>query len=194
VKSHGPFAIWSFQALRARQILSLHLPGDLLDLQTLYLNIVDHSIQAASEIRVLEIDRDKLKQVAMEHPAFGRALVEAALIEASVQREWVLNVGRRDARTRVAHLICELEIRMRVAGVIESAGFQLPMTQEQLGDATGLTAVHLNRTLKGLVKDGLIDQQGRQIEILDRQGLKRAGDFSSLYLHLDQIAPGFAGA
>ena len=107
------------------------------------------------------------------------------LVDGSIFREWTLNIGRRDARTRVAHLLCEFAVRMEAAGLGEHSHYELPMTQEQLADATGLTSVHVNRTLKGLGADGLIERTQRAITIDSWQNLARAGDFDPGYLHLD---------
>ena len=107
------------------------------------------------------------------------------LVDASVFREWMANVGRRDSRTRIAHLLCEFALRLKVAGLGEQSDYELPMTQEQLADATGLTPVHVNRTIKGLEADGLIDRaSARSITIGDWEKLTHAGDFDSHYLHL----------
>lgn len=177
----------------ARQIVSLHLRGDMLDLQHLFLNVADHSVQALTELQVVDIDREALQHIALTRPAVGRALWVEGLVDASIYREWVLNVGRRDARARIAHILCEIAVRMQAAGIIDAERFQLPMTQEQLGDATGLTSVHVNRTIKALVADGLIEHGGRWISIRDWNGIRREGDFNPLYLHLDQVAPYFDG-
>lgn len=176
----------------ARQIVSVHLPGELLDLQHLFLNIADHSLQALTEVEVADIERDVLQDLILTRPAVANAFWVDGLIDASVFREWVLNVGRRDARARIAHILCEIAVRMRGAGLISaSEKFVLPMTQEQLGDATGLTSVHVNRTIKALATDGLIEHSGRSISIANWQKLRRVGDFNPLYLHLDQVSPRF---
>lgn len=176
----------------ARQIVSLHLSGDLLDLPHLFLNVADHSIQALTDVELVEIDRDALQDIIVSRPMVAQALWIDVMVESSIHREWVLNVGRRDARARIAHMLCELAVRLRIAGVIEAARFQMPMTQDQLADATGLTSVHVNRTLKLLAASGLIEQGGRWVSILDWEGMRRAGDFNPLYLHLDLMAPRFA--
>jgi CRP-like cAMP-binding protein len=113
------------------------------------------------------------------------------LIDGSIFREWITNIGRRDARTRVAHLLCEFALRLKVAGLGEQTNYELPMTQEQLADATGLTPVHINRTIKSLEADRLIDRtSARSIAIGDWRRLAEAGDFQSGYLHLreDDVA------
>ncbi len=174
-----------------RQIVSIHLTGDLLDLEHLFLAVADHSVQALTELVLLDVDRAALQEMALTRPSIGRALWVDGLIDASIAREWVLNVGRRDGRARIAHILCELAVRMRAAGVLDSVSFQLPMTQEQLGDATGMTGVHVNRMVKSLAADGLIEHSGRTIAIRDWRGICREGDFNPLYLHLDQVAPRF---
>ena len=112
------------------------------------------------------------------------------LIDASIFREWVVNVGRRDARSRIAHLLCEFARRLEAAGLGEDNGYELPMTQEQLADATGLTPVHVNRTLQRLARDGLIVRDKRHIGFPNWEALRRAGGFSETYLHLEQMSAG----
>ena len=108
------------------------------------------------------------------------------LIDASIFREWILNIGQRGAKARVAHVLCEFARRVELAGLGDAAGYQFPMTQEQLGDATGLTTVHINRTLKVLDAEGLIKRKRRLIQIPNWQLLREVAGFSELYLHLDQ--------
>lgn len=170
-----------------RQIVSLHVPGDFLDLQHLFLKRADHNVQALTRLETIEIEREALQDLALRRPAVGRTLWIDALVDASIFREWVLNVGRRDARQRIAHLLCEFTARMESAGMMEAGTMcELPMTQEQLGDATGLTSVHVNRTLKGLEADGLISREKRFVMIADWNRMRVVGDFSALYLHFDQ--------
>ncbi|MBB5686690.1 Crp/Fnr family transcriptional regulator [Sphingobium boeckii] len=170
----------------ARQIVSIHMAGDFIDLQHLFLKRADHSVQALSRVEAVDIERSALRQLIIDRPAVGRAMWTDALIEGSVFREWVVNVGRRDAKTRVAHLLCEFALRMQAAGLANGEGFELPMTQEQIGDAVGLTSVHVNRTLKLLAAEGLIERDKRFVKYRDWQRLQHVGDFTSLYLHLDQ--------
>ena len=169
-----------------RQIVALHMAGDFLDLQHLFLGVADHSVQALTRLEIANVSRDGLQDLALDRPAVGRALWIEGLIEASIYREWVLNVGRRDARARIAHLLCEFAVRMDNANIAPRDACELPMTQEQLGDAVGLTSVHVNRTLRALVLDGLVEYDRRRLRILDWARLVEAGDFSALYLHLSQ--------
>ena len=127
-----------------------------------------------------------IRTIAFARPAVGMAMWCETLVDGSIFREWTLNVGRRDARTRIAHLLCEFALRLEVAGLGGPAGYELPMTQEQLADATGLTAVHVNRMLGDLTKEGLISRSHRMVAIADWQKLAKVGDFNSDYLHLNQ--------
>jgi CRP-like cAMP-binding protein len=168
-----------------RQILSIHMKGEVVDLQSSLLGHADHSVQMLTPGRVAMIPRSEIIRIAFERPTVGKAMWTDTLVDASIHREWIANVGRRDARTRVAHLLCEFSLRMKVAGLGEQTNYELPMTQDQLADATGMTSVHVNRTLKGLEADGLIERRNpRLIEIGDWRRLAETGDFNSSYLHL----------
>lgn len=123
-----------------RQIVSIHVQGDFIDVQNILLDVADHSIQALTPVEILIVGLDELLAAAMEHSGIAKALWHESLVEASITREWVANVGRRDARTRTAHMLCELAVRREAAGLGTRDTFDLPMTQEQLGDTLGLTA------------------------------------------------------
>jgi CRP-like cAMP-binding protein len=171
-----------------RQIVSIHVPGDFVDVQNILLDHADHNIQALTATALVLIPVDDLMKVAMEHHAINRALWRETLVEASIMREWIANIGRRDARSRTAHMLCEVALRRENAGLGPRETFDLPMTQEQLGDALGLTAVHVNRTLKSLENDGLIVRSKRSVTVADWTGLQSVGDFTSNYLHFSQAA------
>lgn len=176
-----------------RQILAIHMKGEMVDLQNSLLRKADHSVQMLTAGRGALFPQTEIERVAFERPAVGRALWIDTLVEGSIAREWIANVGRRNARTRLAHLLCEFSLRLKIAGLGEPTNYELPMTQDQLADATGLTSVHVNRTLKGLQEDGLIERRSpRAIEIGDWRKLAKAGDFNSAYLHLDLDLPELA--
>ena len=166
-----------------RQIISIHIPGEFVDLQNCLLGESDHNVQSLNRAEVAMIPKVALSQLADSHPAAGRAMWLDTLIDSSIFREWVVNVGRRDARTRIAHLLCELAVRLEASGAGTSGSYEFPLTQEQLADATGLTAVHTNRTLQGLRKDGLISLSSNSLTVLDWARLKHVGDFHERYLH-----------
>ena len=173
-----------------RQILAIHMKGDMVDLQNSLLRTADHSVQMLTSGEIAMIPREEIIRIAFERPEIGKAMWFDTLVDGSIFREWIANTGRRDARSRLAHLLCEFALRLKVAGLGDELGYQLPMTQEQLGDATGLTSVHVNRTLKQLEGDGLIERvTPRSIHIGDWKKLAEAGDFDSNYLHLNKGEP-----
>jgi CRP-like cAMP-binding protein len=169
----------------ARQIVALHIPGDALDFQNLFLDVSDHSIQALTRAEVAILNIRDLQAIVRERPAVAHAVMVKILVEGSIFREWVLNVGRRDARMRVAHILCELAVRLQEESLADHYEYELPMTQEQLADAVGLTPVHVNRTLKALEAEGLIVRSKRAIQFPNWDRLRHAGDFNQRYLHLE---------
>ena len=171
-----------------RQIISIHMASEFVDLQNGLLAIADHSVQTLTEVEAAFAPRRAVEELMLGNPSIGRALWIDTLIDASIFREWVVNVGRRDSRARVAHLLCEFSLRMEAAGLASNHHYELPMTQEQLADAVGLTSVHVNRVLKQLGEEGLISRERRSIVIEDWRGLREAGDFSERYLHHDAMA------
>jgi CRP-like cAMP-binding protein len=170
----------------ARQIVNIHVPGDMVDLQNSLLRIADHNVQAITRSIAAFIPREALVDVAFSRPAIGKALWLETLVEASIAREWIANVGRRDARTRVAHLLCEFACRLHAIGEGDERHYELPMTQEQIADTVGLTAVHVNRTLMALDAEGLTKRTRRSVVITDWQRMAEVADFNSTYLHLPQ--------
>ena len=172
-----------------RQILSVHMPGEFVDMQNSFLGIADHNVQALTRIEVATVAVSTLRRLCETHPLVGRALWIETLIDAAVFREWIVNVGRRDATTRLAHLLCEFALRLEGAGLASDGRYELPMTQEQLADATGLTSVHVNRVLKELQTKGLIRRNKRAVEIIDWDALAATGDFSVRYLHFEAGGP-----
>ena len=167
-----------------RQIVSFHLPADILDLQHLLLPVADHGVQTIGEARIAWVPVDALKALIERRPRIREAMWRDTLIDASIFREWVLNVGQRDARSRIAHMLCEFAVRREAAGLGTPERFLLPMTQEHIADATGLTPVHVNRMLMSLANDGIIDRNKREIGIADWERMRRAADFEPSYLHM----------
>lgn len=168
-----------------RQILGIQMRGDLADFQNSMVEVADHSLQMATPGTVALIPRGEIRRVAFARPNVGQAMWIDTLVEASIAREWIANVGQRNARERLAHLLCEFALRLQLAGLGQDSGYELPMTQQDLADATGMTAVHVNRTIKALEKDRLVDRATpRSIIIGDWGKLADAGDFDSTYLHI----------
>ena len=170
-----------------RQIFSVHMKGDVVDLHNSILRRADHSVQALTAIEVALIPVQAIRQLAAERPQVGLAMWYETLVDAAIFREWTLNIGRRDARARTAHLLCEFGVRLQAAGLGQRSDYELPMTQEQLGDALALTSVHVNRTLKALRAEGLIERNQRTVRIVNFAELARVGDFDDAYLHLDRL-------
>lgn len=173
-----------------RQIMGVHIPGDLLDLHNLYLDLADHSVQMLTRGDVGFITRARMQALMAERPNVARALMIDLMCDASILREGVLNIGRRNSRTRLAHLLCEVAMRLEAQGLAGEGGYELPMTQEQLADALALTPVHVNRTLKSLADDGLITRSKRQVTFPDYERLREVGDFNPRYLHLQHQRTG----
>ena len=173
-----------------RQIVAVHLRGEIVDLQNSLLKTSDHSVQMLTRGTIAMIPSAEVQRIAYERPAVGKAMWIDTLVDGSIFREWVANIGRRDARTRIAHLLCELSLRLKVAGLGEQDNYEMPLTQEQLADATGLTPVHVNRSIKSLEADKLIERSSpRSITIGDWRKLADYGDFNSQYLHLQDGEP-----
>lgn len=167
-----------------RQILSFFVPGDICDLNVFILERMDHSIGAMSPCLFGAIPRRLIDEVTQAHPRLTRALWWSTLVEEAIAREWLMNVGQRSAYERAAHLFCELYWRLRVVGLVRDGTFDFPVTQTELGDALGLSAVHVNRTMQELRRDGLISTQGRELTVLNLEDLEHAGMFDPSYLHL----------
>jgi CRP-like cAMP-binding protein len=172
----------------ARQIISIHMAGEFLDLQNIFLHVSDHSVQTLTEVELAVIPQAAIEELALTRAAIGKAMWIDTLIDASIFREWVVNVGRRDSRARVAHILCEFSLRLEAAGLARQHRYELPMTQEQLADAVGLTSVHVNRVLRQLAEEGLISRDRRSIVIEDWPRMRQAGDFNERYLHHDAQA------
>ena len=170
-----------------RQIMSIHMKGDVVDLQNALLRRSDHNVQALTSIQVALIPVEAVQELAFARPSVGKAMWYETLVDASIFREWTLNVGRRHAPARTAHLLCEFALRLEVAGLGQQCDYQLPMTQDQLADALGLTPVHVNRTLKALEKEGLITRSRRWIRIGNWVNLAAVADFDSNYLHYEHV-------
>lgn len=166
-----------------RQIVALHIPGDMADLHSVVQPEATSALQALSTATILRIPHAAIRAAAAAYPSIAEALWRDCMADAAILAEWVVNVGRRDARSRTAHVLCEMAVRSGVAPAQGEIFFPFPVTQSQLGDATGMTAVHVNRTIQGLRRDGLADVRSNAY-IYDWDRLSAVGDFDSAYLHL----------
>jgi CRP-like cAMP-binding protein len=166
-----------------RQIVAFHLPGDIPDLLSLHVGTVDTTVTTMTAARVGVILHEHLRELfANRHLA--TALWRSLVTEAAIAREWAVNLGQRRGPARTAHLLSELITRMHAIGAIEGDSFDLPITQQELADALGLSTVHVNRSLQALRGQGLISWVGKIMSVLDREALAEAGDFDEGYLHL----------
>lgn len=170
-----------------RQVVAFFLPGDVFDTHILPLQQMDHSIAAITALTVAEVDRAEFDALLATRPELARALWRQDLVSIAVQREWTLNVGQRTAFERIAHILCEIYLRLDNAGRTKDGSCEFPLTQVDLAEATGLTAVHVNRTLQDLRRDGLIELQHRVLKIPDLAALQAAGMFNPAYLQIDAL-------
>jgi CRP-like cAMP-binding protein len=166
-----------------RQIIAFLLPGEFADVHANVLGTADHNVQSLNRSEVALIPRSAMEELLETRPAVRLAMWIDTLIDASIAGEWVANLGRRNSRARIAHLLCEIATRLQSIGDGGGETFNFPVTQEQLADATGLTAVHTNRMLQALRREGLIQLTSGSLRILDWEGLRQAGEFKELYLH-----------
>ena len=168
-----------------RQIVSLVLPGDFCDVNVYILKQMDHSIASITRVKMAMITPDEMNALTIERPRITQALWWHELVTAAIQREWTLNLGQRSAYERLAHLLIELYLRLATVGRAHNGRCDFPLTQNDLAETTGLTSVHVNRTLQELRRDGLIDLGRKQLQILDMPRLMDAAMFNANYLHLD---------
>ena len=168
----------------ARQIVAFLIPGDFCDLHVAILGQMDHGIVALTRCCVAYIPSRELDNLTSHETALTKALLWSTLVDEGVLREWILNVGRRNAFERIAHILCEMHARMQMVGLVEADRLALPLTQDQLADATGLTPVHVNRTLQRLRNDKLIEVGSGILSVLDVDALRRAAGFNGQYLHI----------
>lgn len=171
-----------------RQILSFHIAGDMPDLQSLFLTTMDHSLAAAGHASLMMIPHEPILRLNDQHPEVGKALWQDTLIDGAIFREWISNNGRRRAVQRVAHLLCELFLRAKAVGLTNGNAYSVPLTQQHLSDAAGLSMVHLNRSLQDLRRRKLLQLTKTELTILDWTKLKDVADFDESYLHLHAAA------
>ena len=167
----------------SRQIVAFLLPGDFCDLHVFILRAMDHSIATISPATVVDIPRIRILEMTAR-PALARALWWATLVDEAILREWLLNNGQREAEERIAHLLCELHLRLRIVGLADEGRFALPITQSEIGDALGLTSIHVNRTLQVIRSQGMITLKKRELVINDIEQLRAFAGFDANYLHL----------
>jgi CRP-like cAMP-binding protein len=167
-----------------RQIMALLIPGDICDLRALLTGRMDHAVAALNECRVATIPREKIFEVMEKSPRIELALWRDTMLDAALYRQWLINLGRRAADQRIAHLLCELWTRLEAIGRAQVATYELPITQSDLADAMGLSLVHVNRSLKHLREGGLITFRENEVRVHDWDRLREVAVFDPGYLQL----------
>lgn len=166
-----------------RQIIGLNFPGEALDIANVFLSPTDHDVRALTDCSIASVSHAQMIEMIDKNPSIASAILKSILIDASVSREWLVNLGRRTGKDRISHFLCEFALRLDCDGV-SSQYHSLPqITQAEIGDATGLTAVHVNRMLRSLENDKLIERHGRMYRIPDLNSLIAASDYQSRYAH-----------
>ncbi len=173
-----------------RQIFSFHIPGDVPDLQSLHIHTMDHSLATVTKASVAFIPHDALRDLISRFPNIAALLWRDTLIDAGIFRQWMLGMGRRSAYGRIAHLFCEMYVKLEAVGLAGEHRCALPITQLDLADALGLTSVHVNRTLKELRGSGLLTLRSNTLVVEKWDELAQAAEFDPTYLHLEKRAVG----
>ena len=174
----------------SRQLMAFLVPGDLCDVEVFVLEAMDHDNVALSETSCALIPASEMEQLLTESSNLTRAIWWSTMTDSAVLREWIVNHGRRDARERIAHMFCELLIRYRIVGQGLGDSVPFPLTQEELSEASGMTPVHVNRTLQQLRSEGLVELNQKVLTVLDFAGLSEAAQYDPTYLHLIRTARG----
>ncbi|HEX8937582.1 MAG TPA: Crp/Fnr family transcriptional regulator [Sphingomicrobium sp.] len=196
--SHSPFTHfissgWAGRCddleLGSRQITNFLVPGDFCDLHEDALGPIDHDIVALTSASVGSLPAEALLGLEAAHPAIARAMWGFSLNESAILRAWITNLGRRESDARIAHLLCELFERLSRSGLAGDHSFQMPLTQQDLSDALGITAVHINRMLQRLRAMKLIHLENRVLTLLDVEGLRSLAGFEPAYLKMRAGCP-----
>ncbi|WP_336971679.1 Crp/Fnr family transcriptional regulator [Sphingobium aromaticiconvertens] len=170
-----------------RQLVALHVTGDFVDLHGYPLRYLDHDLATITPCQIVTVPHERLDQLMENRPHLAKLLWFSTLMDAAIHREWIFALGRLDAVGRVAHFFCETEAKLRAVGLSDGRRFALPITQADLGEACGITSVHMNRMLRDLREDGILRFWGGKAEILDRARLERRAEFDPAYLYLDRL-------
>ena len=171
-----------------RVITALHVPGDFADLHAFTLKHLDHNVVALTDCIIALAPHDRLTKLTIDFPHLARMYWFSTNVDAAIHRQWTVSLGRRNARSRMAHLFCELFVRLEVAGKTDGLSYDFPLTQEQVASCLGLTQVHVNRTLQALRRRGLIELQNKRLTILDMPELQNVAEFDPAYLYFDRRA------
>lgn len=169
----------------SRQIMQFNIPGDFVDLHSYPLEVLDHSITALTDCRIVKLQHRDITQIIDSNPRLGRIMWFATMVDASMHREWLVCLGARTGAMRVAHLFCEMFYRLQVVGLTQGTSYRFPITQADLAQALGFTTIHVNRMLRELRDEGLATFRSKEVEIPDLKALEERADFDPAYLYLE---------
>jgi CRP-like cAMP-binding protein len=169
-----------------RQIQELHVPGDFLDLHSFLLKRLEHNVGTLTKVKIATVPHDAVREISEKYPHLTRILWFSTLLDAAINRESILSVGRRTALARVAHLLCEMKVRLELVALSQNGRFRFPLTQADIADATGLTSVHVNRMLKKLRDDKILTLRNGEAIVHDWDKLQRTAEFDPAYLYLER--------
>ena len=167
-----------------RQTIAFYIAGDIPDLQSLHIEVMDMNLSTVSACKVAFIQHPHMRELCESHPRLGAVFWRETLIDASIFREWMLCLGRRSATEHAAHLFCEFLLRLKAIGLVTDNSFAFPVTQGEVADALGISGVHINRVVQHLREKGLLSWEKNTMTVLDWEGLVALGEFSATYLHL----------
>jgi CRP-like cAMP-binding protein len=170
-----------------RQILSIHIPGEVPDLMSLFLHVMDHDLLTLTACKLGFISHESLRQLHRRKPNVAEIFWRDTLIDASMFREWIVNVGQRPAPARLAHVMMELRERLRLIGRVDGNRFEMPLTQEEIGEALGITGVHANRVIRHLREEGIVELSRGEVTVLNEDKFQELSDFDSRYLHQSPV-------
>lgn len=171
-----------------RQISELHVPGDFCDLHSFTLKRLEHDVISLTQCRVALVPHERLTAITEQFPHLTRLYWLTTNMDAAIHREWTVSLGRRSALERMAHLFCELLVRLEIVGLTDGNSYEFPLTQHELSECLGLTPVHVNRTLQELRRRQLIELENRRVTILDVDRLRTLAEFDPSYLYLEPRA------
>ncbi|KQX18633.1 MULTISPECIES: Crp/Fnr family transcriptional regulator [unclassified Sphingomonas] len=172
-----------------RQLVGFHVPGDFVDLHAYPLQSLDHDVATLTEATIATVPHAAFDAIIEDHPGMARKLWYSTLLDAAIYRAWLFRLGRLDAGGRIAHFLCETNARLQAVGLSDGRRFTLGITQTDLAEICGLTAVHVNRVMRSLREEGVVSFRSSVVEIHDMARLLRHGEFNPNYLYLDMDAP-----
>jgi len=170
-----------------RVVTALHVPGDFVDLHGFVLAGLEHDVVSVGESEVEFVEHDDLRRITQDFPHLTRLLWMSTVIDAAIHRQWLVAAASLRSSAHLAHLLCELYVRLSSVGAAQDHRFVLPLLQKELADILGYTPIHVNRAVRDLRADGLIRWSGSEVEILDWQRLVRLARFDPEYLDLGRV-------